>query len=444
MTNPAVVRKQEIVAALRNGAVPRRGIELYGVGMEKFSTAIQEELGRVTAGNGVFKAVRGDYGAGKTFFARWVQGEAMKSGFAVADVQISETETPLYRMETLYRRAMESLRTKEWPDAAFRRLLDSWFFQLEEEVSARPDADTMDAAQMASAVSELLDRRLLDISATQPPFAAALRGMYRARMAEDQVMEEGLVAWLMGKPNVSADIKRRAGIQGQIDNDVASGFFRGLLSVLKQTGRNGLCLVLDEVETVQRMRSDVREKSLNALRQLIDEVSAGRYPGLYLLITGTPTFFEGRQGVKTLPPLEQRLHVDFGSDPQFDSSRAIQIRLPTFTLERLVDVGKRVRELYPSAVPERIANRVTDAFIEALAIKVAGQLGATVGIAPRIFLKKLVGEVLDRVEEHEHFDPESHFQLTLAPAELSAEERSAAGLARSPDEVALVLPGDET
>ena len=33
-------------------------------------------------------------------------------------------------------------------------------------------------------------------------------------------------------------------------------------------------LVLDEVETIQRVRSDSREKSLNALRQLIDDIYA--------------------------------------------------------------------------------------------------------------------------------------------------------------------------
>jgi hypothetical protein len=443
MNNPAMLRKQEIVAALRSGTVPRRGIEIYGVGLDRFAVAIREELDRAATGTGVFKAVRGDYGAGKTFFARWVQGEAMKAGFACADVQISEVETPLYRLETLYRRAMESLRTAQWSEGAFRLLLDSWFYGLEEEVRARPETQGLNDEALEGPTGELLERRLAEVSATQPPFATALRAMYRARMAGDREMEDALLAWLMAKPNVSADIKRKAGIKGEIDNDVASGFFRGLLCVLRQTERRGLCLVLDEVETVQRMRKDMRDKSLNALRQIIDEVSAGRYPGLYLLITGTPAFFEGRLGVKTLPPLDQRLHVEFDTSPEFDSSRAVQIRLPAFTIERLLSVGKRVRDIYPSRVPERIQQRVSDAFLEALARKVAGSLGAQVGIAPRIFLKKLVGEVLDRVEEHESFDPQVHYQVSLNASELSAEERGAAGMPLSPDEVAITLPEDQ-
>src|SRR5205085_497115 len=115
----------------------------------------------------------------------------------------------------------------------------------------------------------------------------------------------------------------------------------------------------------------------------------GLYPGLYLLVTGTPAFFEGSQGVKRLPPLEQRLHVDFGPDPTFDSTRGVQVRLLPFSEERLVEVGRKVRDLYPSAEMERLRARVPDALVAALARKVAGTLGGRVGIAPRLFLKKL-------------------------------------------------------
>ena len=34
-------------------------------------------------------------------------------------------------------------------------------------------------------------------------------------------------------------------------------------------------LVLDEVETLQRVRSDARTKALNAIRQLLDDVDGG-------------------------------------------------------------------------------------------------------------------------------------------------------------------------
>ena len=48
--------------------------------------------------------MRGEYGCGKTFFARWLADRARKLGSATSEVQISETETPLHRLETVYRR----------------------------------------------------------------------------------------------------------------------------------------------------------------------------------------------------------------------------------------------------------------------------------------------------------------------------------------------------
>ena len=440
---PSVVRRREIVAALRNGTVPRRGLELFAVGLQRFETAVDEELGRTALGHGVFKAVRGDYGTGKTFFARWVEHRALAAGFATAEVQISERETPLHRMETIYRRVAESLRTREWEEGAFRSLIDRWFYSLEEEVLARPGFPATDADAVAQAVGELLEQRLAKVSATQPVFAQVLRACHRARVEGDAATADGLMTWLMGQPNVAADTKRRAGIKGELDHFGAAGFMRGLLAVLGQTGRKGLLLVLDEVETIQRVRGDVREKSLNAIRQLIDELDQGRYPGLYVLMTGTPLFFDGPQGVRRLPPLSQRLHVDFAKDPKWDSTRAVQVRLLPFDEERLVRVGLGVRDLYPTAQADRVRVRVTDGVVRGLARAVTGKLGGAVGIAPRLFLKKLVGDVLDRVEEHPDFDPAVHYQLDVGVAEMTPEERAAAGVERSVDDIELDLsPGD--
>jgi len=432
------LKRREIIDALRIGAVPRRGLELFAVGLGRFEKAIDEELDAVAAGRGKFKAVRGEYGTGKTFFARWLEHRALQKGFATTLVQISETETPLYRMETVYRRAVEALQTREWSDGAFRSLIDRWFFNLEEEVLSAGAVDAGNAEAVATAVGDLLELRLASVSKTQPQFAAALRACHTARVREAHAISEGLVAWLMGQPNVGAGIKRAANLKGDLDHDGAAGFLRGLLEVLKQTGRKGLVLVLDEVETIQRVRADSREKSLNALRQLIDDLVSDRYPGLYVLITGTPQFFDGAQGVKRSVPLSQRLHTEFGADPKFDSSRAPQLRLLPFDVEKMVTVGMRIRDLYPSEAPARVRAVVDDGIVRSVAHGVAGQLGGKVGIAPRIFLKRLVG-LLDQVEEHADFDPRVHFKLVLNAAEMSAEERAAAGKPTGLDDIELEL-----
>ena len=77
-------------------------------------------LAAVAAGRGGFKVVRGEYGTGKAFFGRWLQGRARARGFAASEVQINETETPLHKLETVYRRLVERLGTADTGVGAFR------------------------------------------------------------------------------------------------------------------------------------------------------------------------------------------------------------------------------------------------------------------------------------------------------------------------------------
>lgn len=434
----SAARRNDIVGALRRGTVPNAGLDALAVGIDSFAATLDEELATVSSGRGGFKAVRGEYGTGKTFFGRWLQERARAKGFATSEVQINETETPLHRLETIYRRLVERLGTADSNTGAFRGVIDGWFFALEQDVLADGTVDGNDAAALLERTTALMETKLTTISKTAPAFSAVLRTYRRALAAGDNQLAEGLISWLAGQPNVAAGVKRAAGIKGDLDHFGAANFLIGLLTILRDSGFPGLVLVLDEVETLQRMRADTRERGLNALRQLIDEIDAGRFVGLYLVVTGTPAFYDGAQGVQRLAPLAQRLHVDFGTDRRFDNPRAVQIRLAPFDQGSLVAVGKRVRDIYASMQPNetRLRDVVGDAYIEDLARAVAGGLGGKVGVAPRLFLKKLVADVLDRVDLHPDFDPRQHYSLTLTDNEMTANERAAAG-ATSVDDIEL-------
>ncbi|MFJ2257465.1 BREX system ATP-binding protein BrxD [Streptomyces sp. NPDC087844] len=430
-------RRRQLIDALRRGAVPETGLGALAVGLGRFETAVDAELDSVATGSAVFKAIRGEYGSGKTFFTRWLAERAKQRNFAVAEVQVSENETPLHRLETVYRRLTERLATASFQPSAFRPVIDAWFYALEEDALAAGATDE----GLGEAAEGLLATRLAEVSRTAPMFAAALRGYRRAQEAENEATAESLIAWLGGQPHVAASARRSAGVRGDLDHFGALGFLQGLLTVLRDSGHPGLLLVLDEVETLQRVRSDARDKALNALRQLIDEVHAGRFPGLYLLITGTPAFYDGAQGAQRLPPLAQRLATDFTTDARFDNPRAVQLRLPGFTVESLTELGGRVRDIYAreSSAADRIQTVADDAYIEELARAVAGGLGGKVGIAPRLFLKKLVSDVLDRVDQFPDFDPHRHYALTLNTAELTEVERNAAAEGDRADDIPLDL-----
>lgn len=425
-------RRRDIVDALRRGVVPVNGLDALAVGLDRFAAALDDDLDRVAGGGSVFKAVRGEYGAGKTFFTRWLAERAKQRGFAAAEVQISELETPLHRMETVYRRLVENLSTEQFPPSALRPILDGWIYALEDDVLEGGAVAEDDATALDAAVGRLLEARLAEISRSTPGFAAALRGYRAATASGDPATADGLAAWLGGQPHVAAAARRAAGVKGELDHFAAMSFLQGLLTVLRDSGHPGLLVVLDEVETLQRVRSDARDKALNALRQLIDEVYAGRFPGLMLIITGTPAFYDGAQGVQRLAPLAQRLATDFGSDPRWDNPRATQLRLPGFSLDALVELGIRVRGIYSSPA---VDSRIDDDYLRELAVAVTGKLGGQVGVAPRVYLKKLVADVLDRADQFADWNPREHYALTVRADELTEVERNAA----SADDISLQL-----
>lgn len=168
----------------------------------------------MASGRGGFKAVRGEYGTGKTFFGRWLQERARSKGFAATEVQINETETPLHRLETVYRRLVEHLGTADMASGAFRSVIDGWFYALEQDVLADPSVDPDDAQGLLQRTDALMEARLSVISKTAPAFSAVLRTYRQALANNDGMLAEGLISWLAGQPNVAASVKRAAGIKG--------------------------------------------------------------------------------------------------------------------------------------------------------------------------------------------------------------------------------------
>lgn len=210
----SVARRRDVIDALRRGTVPQTGLGLFAVGLERFDASLDDDLATVARGGSAFHALRGEYGSGKTFFARWLAERAKRRGLAVSEVQISETETPLHRLETVYRRLVERLTTATHQPSALRAIVDSWFYALEEEVLDGGDIAPDDEEALAQAVDELLERRLTDVARTTPAFSAALRGYRRAVSAGDGAQAEALIAWLGGQRSVAASAKRAAGVRG--------------------------------------------------------------------------------------------------------------------------------------------------------------------------------------------------------------------------------------
>lgn len=408
---------QHIFERLREGTVPERGLDAFAVGTE----AVREELGRqfamVSAGEGASKFLRGDYGCGKTFMAQLTLLEAVQKNFAVSKVVVSPNDTPFYKFDEVYARIVGNLQTGLARGGALGDCIDRWITAVEDRLIA--EGGDEDSPDFDDHVAQRFEQELHEIAKLEAgaDFIAVLRAYFRLRQEGELAQASQLLSWLSGSRNVAAWVKRTAGIKGDISSQTALTWLKGILLIIRRAGHPGLLVVVDELETVMRMRADVREKSLNALRQILDAVP--EYRGLFWLFTGTPDFFDGRRGVAGLPPLHDRIH--FRSAGEFVNLRQPQLELKPFDRPRLREVALCLRSLYPAREPHHIQHKVSDAFIQRLIEEVTQGFKGDVGIIPRQFLREFV-DVLDLVDQYPAYDPESSYQFTLK--DLSFEEEA--------------------
>ena len=361
-------------------------------------------------------------------------------GFATSFVVVSDNDLRFHRFDDVYRKVMNELGTTVCPRGAIGDILDRWIGQVEDALVAGGEDD--ESPGFDDLVRKRLDDDLAALTGGQAPqdFVRVIQTIFDLKQKGEMAEAGSLISWLCGSGNVAASAKKIAGIKGDIGSSDALDYLRGVLEIVKAAGYKGLLIVIDEAETILRMRKDSRHKSLNGIRQISD--AAGSYPGLVWLFTGTPEFFDTRQGVAGLAPLHDR--VRFLKQGRFASLRQAQLELTPFDSSRLQSVALRLRELYPAADRSHLESRVSTSFIERLVAEVTKGFKGDVGVVPRQFLREFVTQ-MDLVDENDDYDPMTEYgfePLQMSPEEEEAIRGSDSAAATTEEEDGLVRQED--
>lgn len=409
---------KHVFESLRNGTVPDRGIEAFAVGIDSERREINRMLDFTKDGNGAVKFLRGGYGCGKTFMSNLSMHDAKGKDFVTSFVVVSDNDLHFHKFDELYGKVVRGLSSTACPKGALGDILDRWIGKIEHDLVALGADDS--AADFDERVRAKLDEKLALLTGGQAPadMVRVVRTIFDLKQQEQLTEATALISWLEGSANVAQSYKKVAGIRGDIDSSDAMAYLRGILEIVKSAGYAGLVIVIDEAETILRMRGDVRQKSLNGIRQISD--AAKDYPGLLWLFTGTPTFFDDRRGVKGLEALNDRIAYDDGGG--FPSLRQPQLALKPFSEERLMNVALKLRALHPDADGDQLEARVHNGVIKKLVENVTTGFKGDVGVVPRHFLRQFVN-MLDQVVEYDAYNPEEH--VGFVPVDLSPEEERA-------------------
>ncbi len=412
---------EHVFERLRGGTVPERGLETFAVGIERERGELHRKLALAADAEGDVKFLRGGYGCGKTFLARLAVADAQERNFATSFVVVSDNDLHFHRFDDVYRKVVGELATRACPRGALADVLDRWVSKVEDALIALgrdPDSPGFDQE-----VLKKLDEHLAAQTKNEVPqdFVRVVRTIFELKQKGQLTEASALLSWLSGSQNVASATKKLAGIKGEIQSTDALHYLRGILAIVKGAGYGGMVIVIDEAETILRMKSDVRAKSLNGMRQIVD--AAGSFPGLLWIFTGTPDFFDTNRGVKGLAPLFDRvqLRVEGGFVPL----KQPQLQLEPFKKPRLKEVSMKLRSLYPASNREDFERRVTPAYLDSLVEEVSAGFRGDVGVVPRQFLRRVVS-VFDVVEQEPSFVP-APGKPVLDPALTVEEESKQAG-----------------
>jgi hypothetical protein len=391
---------EHVFERLRSGVVPERGLEAFAVGIDKKRAEIHRQFSLAEEGEGAFKFLRGGYGCGKTFMSRLALLDAQTRGFATSFVVVSDNDLHFHKFDDVYRKVVQELGTAACPRGALGDILDRWIARVEDALIAG-GADEADPA-FDDEVEKRMEEELVSFTKGNAPedMARVLRTIFQLKQAGNAADAAALISWLSASENVAAAAKKQAGVKGDITSRDAMNYLHGILGIVKKAGYKGLVILIDETETILRMRRDVRGRSLNGIRQICD--AANGFGGLLWVFTGTPDFFDTKRGVAGLAPLHDRIR--FMTHGDFASLRQPQLALEPFDKERLKEVALKLRELFPASNPAVFQEKIPLVYIDRLIEKVTEGFKGDVGVIPRQFLRHFV-DVMDLANEHEDFDP---------------------------------------
>lgn len=280
------------------GTPPEFGIEHFSVGVENYLRVIEDEYlkGILKFNLSSFKLITGNYGGGKTHFLYLVRDIGWRNNYVTSYVTLSPTECPFDRLELVYKRIVQNLRTpvreRQWDqpwDLGIDVLLKHW-------------------VGTASGAGSILEQiRSYDSSS----FTNAVKAAVMNLLADNEDGFQEVIQWLKGE-ELPRELRLSYRISERVDRSNAFRMLRSLVQFVNSIGYAGLLLLFDEAERGMSI-SSARDKrrALDNLRQLIDECGNARLPGamFFYAIPDENLLLEGSGGV--YEALKQRLRSSF-------------------------------------------------------------------------------------------------------------------------------------
>lgn len=388
-----------LLQAIRNGTVPRFGTHFIATGIDKQLDELVELLDSTANKHSLYKWIIGEYGSGKTFMTMAFQERALLKKAVVSNVTISQ-ETPMHKFEDFYKSVMQHLILPESPlVSGLPILLETWLLQLENQVKeAGEHGDKPNIIESKQQLKKLVGESLLQLGQTDSGFTRALQAYYEARWSKDNAAIHAVIGWLKGE-KIPYALKERIGLIGEVNRQTAYSHLQVLLYLIQSVGYHSLVIIVDEVESLLRLRTqNLRQAAYDNIRYILDECSKDHFPNCFFLFSGTPTLLDDTRGFPGFPALLDRLHSN--RNTRFENYRLPLLFIDPWDKEKAYQVSQKVVQLH--RLVYEWSNPLTDEILQQY-IECCLDNAKDKKLYPRQFLKCLVDN-LDKKQQYPDYD----------------------------------------
>jgi adenosylhomocysteinase len=374
------------------------------------------ELDFVQLGNSSIRFIQGEYGSGKTFLSLKLSEIAKRKGFAVSTVIISPSNL-LCNLSDIYETIIENLAVKDKIEVSgFIDILDAWSYNHFSKVK-KIEPHNNNSENSDSIVASLyknIEYELVSAQNIHPLFAKCVLAYAKSKINRDYDKARMAISWFKGIDKISNfEYRKELGIKGKLENKDVLSFLKGLVYLIKDTGYNGLLLIFDEIETIQRLQiKKQRQESYETIRVILDEVGLNNFKNVFFIMTGTPQFFQDRKfGIPSYSALYERISEP--SKVYGDSIKQPILKLKKLNEDFLIEISKKVIKLYGEAYSWDPQNKISDSIIKDL-IKVFAENFGEINTKPRDYLRRLI-KLLDLTFENQEESVYNFIKLSTEP-----------------------------
>ena len=392
------MENEDILMALKNGNVPSKGAKKLCVGRDVEIEEFQRLLRKVDdEDKAIVKFIKGEFGAGKSFFLKVIEDMAFEDNFEVSWITISHN-LPFNKIELVYRNIAKTLRCKT--GTSLEHVLDKWYTQHYNMASHDSDNDFEKHAILRERIHDELE----DTRQFSSTFATAIENYAKLRSEGDTEGASAAVSWIRGDANIPFSVKKKFGVKGEINKETALNFLEALSIFIKSVGYSGLVVLIDEVEYIMHLHThQIRNTSYNYIRDIYDNCNMGKFQSALFVFAGTPYLFEdSKKGIPSYPALEERIQKVLESD--YVDMRTPIIYLSDFDRDDLINISQKLLEMH-GEVYDWDAQSKVEPIIENIADELISTAGLSGGkVTARKFVRKFI-TLLDTVEQNQpHFN----------------------------------------